>query len=180
MRIVIGRVSTAAAALMAAAVLALPQVVSAQSLGEAAERAKKERKGGSKSKVITNDELRQAGGTRYEPPVTSSEPEPAAAPADGAAPATTPAKPEKTEDELRAEAQANWRDRVQKAQAEVTRLNAEANTLQTSLNDLSQNLYGSNRANTMTRLDEVKKQLAAAQQAVVDLEEEGRRSRFQP
>jgi len=182
MRIVIGRASTAAAALLAAAVLALPQAVSAQSLGEAAERAKKERKGGSKTKVITNDELRQAGGTRYEPPVTSSEPEPAAAPApaDGAAPATAPAKAEKTEDELRAEAQANWRDRVQKAQAEVTRLNAEANTLQTSLNDLSQNLYGSNRANTMNRLDEVKKQLATAQQAVADLEEEGRRSRFQP
>ena len=186
MRIVIGRASTAAAALLAAAVLALPQAVSAQSLGEAAERAKKERKGGSKSKVITDAELRQAGGTRAEPPVTSSEPEPAAAPAggaapaEGAAPATTPAKPEKTEDELRAEAQAGWRDRVQKAQAEVTRLNAEANTLQTSLNDLSQNLYGSNRANTMNRLDEVKKQLAAAQQTVADLEEEGRRSRFRP
>jgi hypothetical protein len=69
---------------------------------------------------------------------------------------------------------------VQKAQAEITRLNAEANTLQTSLNDLSQNLYGSNRANTINRLDEVKKQLAAAQQSVADLEEEGRRSRFRP
>lgn len=182
MRIVIGRASTAAAALLAAAVLALPQAVSAQSLGEAAERAKKERKGGTKTKVITDAELRQAGGTRPEPPVTSSEPEPAAAPApaEGAAPATAPAKAEKTEDELRAEAQAAWRGRVQKAQADVTRLNAEASTLQTSLNDLSQNLYGSNRANTMNRLDEVKKQLATAQQAVADLEEEGRRSRFQP
>ena len=181
MRIVIGRTSTAAAALLAAAVLALPQVVSAQSLGEAAERAKKERKGG-KSKVITDTELRQAGGTRAEPPVTSSEAQPAAeaSPADGAAPATTPAKAEKTDDELRAEAQANWRDRVQKAQADVTRLNAEASALQTSLNDLSQNLYGANRANIMNRLDEVKKQLATAQQAVSDLQEEGRRSRFQP
>jgi chromosome segregation ATPase len=185
MRIVIGRASTAAAALLAAAVLALPQVVTAQSLGEAAERAKKERKTGTKSKVITDAELRQKGAGRPEEPVTSSEPTPAAepTPADGAAPAATEAKPEKTEkteDELRAEAQANWRDRVQKAQAEVTRLNTEANTLQTSLNDLSQNLYGSNRANSMNRLDEVKKQLAAAQQAVADLQEEGRRSRFQP
>ena len=182
MRIVIGRVSTAAAALLAAAVLALPQVVSAQSLGEAAERAKKERSKGGKPKVITDSELRQAGAGRPEERVTSSDSAPAveAAPAEGAAPATTAAKPEKTEDELRAEAQANWRDRSAKAQAEVTRLNAEANTLQTSLNDLSQNLYGSNRANTMNRLDEVKKQLATAQQAVADLEEEGRRSRFQP
>jgi len=69
---------------------------------------------------------------------------------------------------------------VQKAQADVTRLNAEASALQTSLNDLSQNLYGANRANIMNRLDEVKKQLATAQQAVSDLQEEGRRSRFQP
>ena len=181
MRIVIGRASTAAAALLAAAVLALPQAVSAQSLGEAAERAKKERKGGSKSKVITDSELRQAGAGRPEEPVTSPDSTPAteAAPAEGATTAT-PAKPEKTEDELRAEAQANWRDRVQKAQAEVARLNAEATTLQTNLNDLSQNLFGSNRASTMNRLDEVKKQLAAAQQAVSDLQEEGRRSRFQP
>ena len=181
MRIVIGRASTAAAALLAAAVLALPQVVSAQSLGEAAERAKKERKG-TKSKVITDSELRQAGARRAEEPVTSSDSTPAAqpSPADGAAASATPAKPEKTEDELKAEAQANWRDRVQKAQAEVTRLNTEADQLQTSLNDLSQNLYGSNRTNTMNRLDEVKKQLATAQQAVADLQEEGRRSRFQP
>jgi DNA repair exonuclease SbcCD ATPase subunit len=182
MRIVIGRVSTAAAALLAAAVLALPPAVSAQSLGEAAERAKKERKG-TKSKVITDAELRQAGAGRPEPPVSASEPEAPAAegtPAAGVTAATAPAKAEKTEDELRAEAQANWRDRVQKAQAEVTRLNAEANTLQTTLNDLSQNLYGSNRANTINRLDEVKKQLAAAQQSVADLEEEGRRSRFRP
>jgi len=40
--------------------------------------------------------------------------------------------------------------------------------------------YGANRANIMNRLDEVKKQLATAQQAVSDLQEEGRRSRFQP
>ena len=181
MRIVIGRISTAAAALLAAALLALPQAASAQSLGEAAERAKKERKGGSKTKVITDAELRQAGAGRSEPPVSSSETATEAAPAEGAAAATTaPAKPEKTEDELRAEAEANWRDRVQKARTEVSRLNTEANALQTSINDLSQNLYGSNRTATLNRLEEVKKQLAAAQQSVADLEEEGRRSRFRP
>jgi hypothetical protein len=182
MRSVIERVSAVAAALLAAALLALPQVASAQSLGEAAERAKKERKGGSKTKVITETELRQAGAGRPEAPVSSSETATEAAPAaEGAAAATAaPAKPEKTEDELRAEAEAKWRDRVQKAREEIGRLNTEANALQTSLNDLSQNLYGSNRTATMNRLDEVKKQLAAAQQAVADLEEEGRRSRFRP
>ena len=200
MRIVIGRASTAAAALLAAAVLAAPQAVSAQSLGEAAERAKKERKGGSKTKVITDTELRQAGGTRYEPPVTSSEPESAAAPADGTAPApadgaapapadgtapaTTDSAPRdrqaKTEDELRAEAEVKWRERLQQSRNDVSRLSAEANQLQTGLNDMTQNLYGANRTNAMNRLEEVKKQLAAAQTSVVDLEEEGRRSRFRP
>jgi len=181
MRTVIQRVSTAAA-LLAAALLTLPQAVSAQSLGEAAERAKRERaRKGGKPKVITEQDLRRAGSRVPEPPVSSSETATEAAPAADAAAATAataPAKAEKTEDELRAEAEAQWRDRLQKARDEVSRLNAEANQLQTSLNDLSQNLYGSNRAATMTRLDEVKKQLAAAQQSVADLEEEGRRSRF--
>jgi chromosome segregation ATPase len=181
MRCVIGRASTAATALLAAALLALPRVASAQSLGEAAERAKKERKGGSKTKVITDTELRQAGAGRPEAPVSSSETATEAPPAaEGAAATGAPAKPEKTEDELRAEAEAKWRDRVQKARDEIGRLNTEANALQTSLNDLSQNLYGAHRTATMNRLDEVKKQLAAAQQAVADLEEEGRRSRFRP
>ncbi len=178
MRIEIQRVSMAVA-FVVAALLALPGAVSAQSLGEAAERAKKERKGGSKTKVITDAELRQAGAGRPEAPVTSSETVTEGAAAEGAAPGTAaPAKAEKTEDEVRAEAETKWRASVQKAREDVARLNTEANTLQTSLNDLSQNLYGSNRTATMNRLDEVKKQLAAAQQSVADLEEEGRRSRF--
>jgi DNA repair exonuclease SbcCD ATPase subunit len=189
MRIVMQRVSTAAA-LLAAALLTLPQVVSAQSLGEAAERAKREReRRGGKPKVITDQDLRSAGSRVQELPVSSSENEPAeAAPAaegttttttttDGT-PAAAPAKAEKTEDELRAEAEAKWRERLQQARAEVSRLSAEAAQLQTSLNDLTTNVYGSNRAATMTRLDEVKKQLSTAQQSVTDLEEEGRRSRF--
>jgi hypothetical protein len=190
MRVVIRQISTAVAVLTAA-LLALPQPAPAQSLGEAAERAKKERKGG-KTKVITETDLRQAGGSRVsEPPVSASEaaPEAAAAPAqaEGQAevqaegPGSTESSPPsgaKTEDELRAEAQAAWRDRMQKAQADVTRLTTEANQLQLSLNDLSQNVYGTRRTAAMNRLDEVKKQLATAQQSVVDLEEEGRRSRF--
>jgi chromosome segregation ATPase len=180
MRIVIRRVSTAAA-LLAAALLTLPQVVSAQSLGEAAERAKREReRKGAKPKVITEQDLRAAGSRVQELPVSSSETATEAAPAaDGTATTAAPAK-EKTEDELRAEAETQWRNRLQKAREEISRFNAEANQLQASLNDLSQNIYGSNRAATITRLEEVRKQLAAAQQSVADLEEEGRRSRFRP
>ncbi len=174
------------AALMAAALLALPQDVSAQSLGEAAERAKKERKGGSATKVITDADLRRAGAGRPEAPVSSSETAATeAAPAEGAAPAANEApaprdKAAKTEDELRAEAEVKWRERLQQARNDVSRLSAEASQLQMGLNDLTQNLYGANRVAAMNRLDEVKKQLAAGQASVADLEEEGRRSRFRP
>lgn len=174
MRVVIGRVSTGAA-LLAAAFLAFPLAVSAQSLGEAAEKAKKERKG--KTKVITESELRRAGTS--ESPVSSTDTTEAADGKETAKAGTTaaPAK-EKTDDELRAEAETKWRERLQKAQDEVTRLTSEASQLQTALNDISQNLYGATRTGMLARLDSVNKDLAAAQQSVSDLQEEGRRSRY--
>jgi hypothetical protein len=174
MRVAIGRVSMGAA-LLAAAFLAFPPAVSAQSLGEAAEKAKKERKG--KTKVITESELRRAG--TGEPPVSSTETTEAADGKETAKEGATaaPAK-EKTDEELRAEAEAKWRERLQKAEADVTRLTSEASQLQTALNDISQNLYGNTRTGMMARLDEVNKDLAAARQSVADLQEEGRRSRY--
>lgn len=175
MRVVIGRFSLAAA-LLAAASLAFPLAASAQSLGEAAEKAKKDRKG--KTKVITETELRR--GT-VEDPVTSSDGKEASdsketPKTEGTAAA--PAAKEKTEDEVRAEAEGKWRERLQKAEGDVTRLTSEASQVQTALNDVSQNLYGATRAGLMTRLDEINKDLAAARQSVSDLQEEGRRSRF--
>jgi hypothetical protein len=190
----IGRVWTAAA-LLAAAALALPQSVGAQSLGEAAERAKKERKG-KPSKVITESDLRSAGGGAPQMPVSSSDAtEPAAtgeatsagestsaAPAGGEATRSegSEGRRAKTDDELRAEAEADWRDRLQKAQVETSRLSSEADRLQTALNDITQNLYGNNRATMIARLEEVQRQLVAARQSVTNLEEEGRRARYRP
>jgi len=174
MRVVIGRVSMGVA-LLAAAFLAFPLALSAQSLGEAAEKAKKERKG--KTKVITESELRRAG--TGESPVSSTEGTEATDSKETAKEGTAaaPAK-EKTEEELRAEAAAKWRERLQKAEADVTRLSSEASQIQTALNDISQNLYGATRTGLMSRLDEVNKDLAAARQSVADLQEEGRRSRY--
>ncbi|SRR6266545_4166232 len=177
MRDVMGRVSTAAA-FLAAAFLAFPLAVSAQSLGEAAEKAKKERKG--KTKVITESDLRRAG--TGEPPVSSAETTEASdskTAKEGTA-AAAPAKAEKTEEELRAEAETKWRERVQKAEADITRLRDEASQIQTALNDVSQNLYGATRTGLLNRLEAVNKDLAAAQQSVSDLQEEGRRSRYRP
>jgi len=175
MRVVLGRVSIRAA-LLAAAFLAFPLAVSAQSLGEAAAKAKKERKGSS-TKVITETDLRR--GT-VEAPVSSAESTEAADGKETPKEGTTAAAPAKvkTEDELRAEAEAKWRERLQKAEADVTRLTSEASQIQLALNDLSQNLYGNTRTGLLARMDEVNKDLATAKQSVTDLQEEGRRSQF--
>jgi len=171
--------------LLLAVLLIAATAVFADDLVDAAKAAKAKRKK-STTKVITDADLRRAGAGRPEAPVSSSEAAATeAAPAEGAAPAASEApaprdKAAKTEDELRAEAETKWRERLQQARNDVSRLSAEAGQLQLGLNDLTQNLYGVNRVAAMNRLDEVKKQLAAAQASVADLEEEGRRSRFRP
>src|SRR5688572_5686539 len=126
------RVSVAASAVILAVGLgSLP--ATAQSLGEVAarEKARKDkeaREGRARTpvKVITEDELRGrvTSGTLSQPAAEDNvEP----APAEGATPAAAPAKPaapEKSEDELRAERQAEWRQKLTDAQASVARLRA--------------------------------------------------------
>jgi hypothetical protein len=170
----------AVVAALAAVALAAPSP--AQSLAEVAARTKKEKEAKEKpakaGKVYTESDLRGRPGSgsmsQMEGPVAV-----AASPAPGAAAANTPAgeKP-KTEEEERAEKQTDWRDRLQKAEAEVARLSDEVNRTQTSLNDISGPLYGGNRAGLLTRLEDAKRQLAQAQQTVADLQEEGRRARY--
>ncbi|MFI5183574.1 MAG: hypothetical protein ACHQNV_04185, partial [Vicinamibacteria bacterium] len=84
----------------------------------------------------------------------------------------------KTEDEVRAEQEKAWRDRLAKANDDVAKLTGQIDTMQRALSDLSQNLYGPSRATQISRLEDAKKQLATAQQSVVDLQEEGRRSSY--
>lgn len=169
-----------AAAAAAIAVLAPPSP--AQSLAEIAARTRKkdEDKTGKPAKVYTEADLRgrpAASGSmsQMEGPAAT----PAASPAPGAAGAVPPAgeKP-KTEEEERAEKQAEWRERLQKAEADVTRISEEVNRAQTALNDISGPLYGGTRSGLITRLEEGKRQLALAQQAVLDIQEEGRRARY--
>jgi hypothetical protein len=154
---------------------------SAQSLGEVAARDKDKKKSG---KVFTEDDLRggKHSGTVSNP--AAVDPYAPAAPAaadkekkaEGAA-APAGEKP-KTEEEIRAEKVQDWKDRLDKAQGDVTRLRAEVDRLQLSMNDMSGALYGSGRATKQQALDEAKKSLAAAQQQVTDLQEEGRRNRY--
>jgi len=181
------RVSVAASAVLLAVGLgSLP--AAAQSLGEAAarEKARKDkaaREGKSRPavKVITEDELRGriTSGTLSQP---AAEDNVEAAPADGATPAATPAKPaaapEKSEDELRAERQVEWRQKLTDAQANVARLRARADQMQAALNDMTGPLYGPNRASIANQLEQTKAALTTAEQTVASLEEEGRRNRY--
>ena len=164
----------------ALAALALAAPSPAQSLAEVAARTKKEKeeKTAKPAKVYTESDLRGRPGagnvSQMDGPVAVM-----ASPAPGAVAGATPAgeKP-KTEDEERAEKLADWRDRLQKADADVARLTDDVNRAQTALNDLTGPLYGGNRAGLQTRHDDSKRQLAQAQQAVMDLQEEGRRARY--
>jgi len=171
-----------------ALVLALPAGLYAQSLGEVAakerERREKLRQGKHAPKVITEEDLRAAGrprGTVSNPGATN---EPAADPNAPAAPGAAPASPapagkEKSEEEMLAQRQAQWRERMKRAQEDVQGLNQRAEQLQLRLNDTG-NVYAASRTNLMNELETTKALLATARQALASLEDEGRRSGFQP
>ena len=169
-------VAVVAAAAVAAVVV---PTLRAQSLAEIAERnRKKEAEKGKPAKVYTESDLRGRPGSsgamsQMEGPVaTAASPAPGTSPAPGASPAA------KSEEDLRTEAETAWRERLQKANEEVTRLQGEVERAQTALNDLSGPLYGGTRAGLITRVEEGQRQLAAARKTVDDLREEGRRARF--
>jgi hypothetical protein len=175
-----------AAVIAVSAAFALASPSPAQSLAEVAARTKqkekedKEKSGKPAAKVYTESDLRGSGSgtmSQMEGPVATASPAPGAT---AAATGVVPPAGEKvkTEDELRAEAQAAWRERLSKAEADVARINDDINRAQTALNDISGPLYGGTRAGLITRLEDDKRQLAAAQQAIADLQEEGRRARY--
>jgi hypothetical protein len=167
------------AAFCAVAVLA-GSPVPAESLAEVAAKNKDKDK---KGKVYTEADLRgrPGAGSVSQPasdaavavPVTAD----AAKKPEGAATGPEAEKP-KTDEELKAEAQKAWQEKKAKAEADVTRLNNDIAKLQTALGDLTGPLYGGSRTGLLNRMDESKKQLAAAQQSVADLTDEGRRAGY--
>jgi hypothetical protein len=171
-----------AVAVTAAAVAALAAPSIAQSLAEVAARTKKKDEGKPKpAKVYTETDLRnRPAGSGSMSAMEGPVPATVASPAPGAATGTVPPAGEKvkTEDEIRAEKQAEWRERLQHAESEVVRIGEEVNRAQTALNDISGPLYGGTRAGLITRVEEGKRQLALAQQSVLDIQEEGRRARY--
>jgi hypothetical protein len=174
---------------LAALVAVAAAPASAQSLGEIAarEKARREKEAGKRpaAKVITEDELRgrRTAGTvsqpaAYEVAATASSEQAGGTAAPAANPAGGPAAPpQKTEDELRAEQQAQWRQKLLEAQANVASLRTRQEQIQAELND-TRSIYGPNRASLVGHLERTKTALAQAEQTVANLEEEGRRNRY--
>ena len=154
--------------------LLCPSLVAAQSLGDAArkeqERRKKNKQAGVQAKVITEEEL---GGSR---PASGK----AAAKAEDST--TTPAPPAPASNEDNDREEQYWRDRAAAARAEVSRLEEVLKELE-KLFLVQGESYVDDSGKTVIRdlahLREIvaraKSDLAAARQAVADLEEEARR-----
>src|SRR5262245_15817435 len=166
MRLLTGAALTAALLLVAAA-------SSAQSLSDAAAKEKARRKTVSKpGRVITDEDLRTGGGTVSNP---GTEPAPAPSPSpggEGGTAANKEGKKEKTEDELKAEAQADWRKRLEAANQEAATARERVNQIQLALNDTSGGVFTPRRATLQSQFDEAQQKATAADQKVAALGEE--------
>jgi hypothetical protein len=141
-----------------------------ESLGAAAARERERRKGKT-PRVITESDLgRAGGGTLSTPDETTTAPtsSDAAAPAAGGAKAGDKKEKEKTEDEIRAEGAAEWRKRMDAANAEVAQWQAEVSRLESS-------------TAAYLRADDLasaRRSLAAGQDKVTALEDERRHAGY--
>jgi hypothetical protein len=162
----------------------------AQSLGEVAARTQKEKEAKAKpAKVFTETDLRKpasagtvssVGTTVSTDAVPNQSPAPAASPGPPASvdgkPAAEPTPKPKTPEEERAEQVTAWREKMDKAQADVTRLSAEVAEIEANLAANIGAQYSPVRAKVQARLDAARSELAAARLSVESLTEEGRRA----
>ncbi|HXB56535.1 MAG TPA: hypothetical protein VN461_17315 [Vicinamibacteria bacterium] len=160
-----------AVALATIALLLVPPPSPGQSLTEAAAKEKERRKAAQKGKSFSDDDLRGGGGGSVSTETASGGSSTAKPGETGKSTAK-----QKTEDEVKAEQSAAWRKRVEAANKKVTVLQETIDKIQLDLNDMSGGVYSSRRATLLSLLDDTKKQLAAAQQSVADLEDEGRKN----
>ena len=147
------------------------------SLGEIAAREKNKKKG----KPITEEDLRshRTGGTVSQPSGAAGSATPTASPSPGAAGEKKDgAEKPPTEDELFQAAQKAWQEKMTQAQSDVTNWTGEVARIQAALNDNTGPMYGAGRAARADSLENAKRQLAAAQTTLENLQEEGRRNRY--
>jgi hypothetical protein len=171
-----------AIALVLAASLAVPAASLAQeksTLAEQAEKTKKDREKKRKdagtsgpAKVLTNDDLRSAQGNVIVlagVPATSATGTPAAG---AAATAATEPADEDLREQKRADLQAELDAQVDL----IKRLRESADQMQSELNDLGNYVFGGRRAALAQIVEDRQKQIAEAERAIADLEEQARRA----
>ena len=144
----------------------------AQSLGEVAERTKKERKG-KEAKVYTNDDLGAEHSTAA-PPAAGS-----AAAAPSPAPTMDPGQRWRRDAKARRDAITRAEGKVAAAQARVESLLVDLNPTNVMDPNRLQTLEA-DRAKAAADLEAAKDELAKARQALEDLEEEARKSGVPP
>jgi hypothetical protein len=179
-----------AVSLGAAAVILTASAATAQGLADAAAREREKRKGKAQgsAKVITEEELRKAGGNVSSPAATDGGTGTSGTSTTGTTPgqgdATAGAKPpakaadEKSPEQIKAEQTAVWRQKLDLARKQVGVYQDLIKALQSDLNDMSGGVYTPRRAAAQTNLEQTQKELLAAQQTVADLEAEGQRNGY--
>lgn len=158
-------------AVSALSLLALPAMAQ-ETMAQAAERQKKARKG--QTKVITDDELKGVRTKGYVAASADGTPQPNASPAATGAPGDAPAA--KSDEEQRAEKKAEIEKKIKQWTEFIADTKKSMDEAQFELNDLASNTFGSRRAGLQKIIDEGNQQVAEAQQAVADLQEQARRA----
>jgi hypothetical protein len=164
-----------ASALVAAALLAAPAVLAAQSLGEVAAKEKERRdKSTRPAKAYNENDLRSGGtvSTATDGGTPAAEPSPGASPAAGDS-----ASAEETEAQREA-AQKAWQANRDRIQGEITRINASINSFQARLNDNTVPMYGPGRQSVADNLERAKADLVKAQADLDANEAEGRKNGY--
>ncbi len=169
--------------LVAAVALGAAPRVSAQSLGEIAEKEKERRSGSGKtSKVITESDLQKAGQgvpvLESEAPVDAeaSEPVEGALAAEEGAPAAQPVPQGKSDDEKKAEKQAALQKEVDAERAHIEGIKADIAKREIELlNDLSNYTFGGRRADLVKFVEDAKQAIGVHEAQVAKLLEQGRR-----
>lgn len=146
--------------------------LAAQSLPEAAEKQKKERKG--QAKVYTEDDLKRAGARAALPPEAAPPAE--AATSEPAAAAAKPKAEEKTDDQLRAEKKAELEKKIQEQQGIIAQVRKMMDDARQELNDLSNYTVGPRRAALLKIIDDGNAEIAKANAAIAEVEEQARRA----
>jgi hypothetical protein len=163
-----------ASVLVAAALLAAPAVLTAQSLGEVAAKEKERRDKSTKpAKSYTENDLRSGGtlsGSSGDA-TPAAEPSPSASPtAEGGAAAATS---EPSEAQREADQKA-WHANRARAQSEIARISAAIVSFQARLNDNTGPMYGPGRQSVAENLERAKADLVKAQATLDTLDAQGR------